>query len=75
VISNTMISLECRLRCINLIGIRNISATAATDSEEGLFFSPEPRELWEDDINLSVEGIVSNLDLYSPLPAHAVLEV
>lgn len=35
----------------------NISATAATDSEKGLFFRREPRELWEDDINLNVEGI------------------
>jgi hypothetical protein len=35
----------------------NLSATAAADSEKDLFFKREPRELWEDDINLNVEGI------------------
>ena len=35
----------------------NISATAAADSEQGLFFDREPRELWEDEINLNVDGI------------------
>ncbi|EPE30622.1 heterokaryon incompatibility protein [Glarea lozoyensis ATCC 20868] len=35
----------------------NLSATAATDSEKGLFFDGAPHQLWEDDINLNVEGI------------------
>jgi len=35
----------------------NISATAATDSEKGLFSNRKPHQLWEDDINLNVEGI------------------
>jgi hypothetical protein len=35
----------------------NISATAAANSEEGLFSSREPHTLWEDEINLNVEGI------------------
>jgi hypothetical protein len=35
----------------------NISATAATDSEQGLFANREPRELWEDEVNLNVDGI------------------
>lgn len=35
----------------------NISATAATDSGKGLYHSREPQELWEDEINLNVEGI------------------
>lgn len=42
----------------------NISATAATDSERGLFFGRKPRELWEDDINLNVEVSSTFSDSY-----------
>lgn len=35
----------------------NISATAALDSKQGLYHTREPRELWEDEINLNVAGI------------------
>ncbi|KAF2419879.1 HET-domain-containing protein, partial [Tothia fuscella] len=35
----------------------NISATAAKNSEEGLFFSRSPQQLWGDEINLNTEGI------------------
>lgn len=35
----------------------NISATAATDSTQGLFYPREPQLLWEDEINLNTEGI------------------
>jgi Heterokaryon incompatibility protein (HET) len=36
----------------------NISATAATDGEMGLFFHRRPEELWEDEINLNVTGLL-----------------
>ncbi|KUJ07008.1 HET-domain-containing protein [Mollisia scopiformis] len=36
----------------------NLSATAAVDSSVGLFFQREPRDLWETDINLNVEGVI-----------------
>lgn len=35
----------------------NISATAASDSERGLYFGRDPQCLWEDEINLNTEGI------------------
>jgi hypothetical protein len=35
----------------------NISATAATDSNKGLFADREPHLLWEDEINLNTEEI------------------
>ncbi|KAE9381828.1 HET-domain-containing protein [Stipitochalara longipes BDJ] len=35
----------------------NISATAATDSNKGLFADREPQLLWEDEINLNTEEI------------------
>jgi hypothetical protein len=34
----------------------NISATAASNSKEGLYVRREPHTLWEDEINLNVEG-------------------
>jgi hypothetical protein len=35
----------------------NISAPVAVDSSQGLYRSREPRELWEDEVNLNVNGI------------------
>lgn len=40
----------------------NISATAASDSTNGMHFSRDPHHLWEDDINLNTEGISRPLD-------------
>ena len=34
----------------------NISATAATDGDQGLFFSRRPEYLWEDEINVNYTG-------------------
>lgn len=36
----------------------NISATAAADGDMGLFFHRRPEELWEDEINLNVTGLI-----------------
>jgi hypothetical protein len=38
-------------------GYLNISATAARDSEGGLFFARSPEQLFEDDVKLNVDGI------------------
>jgi hypothetical protein len=35
----------------------NLSATAGTDSEKGLYFDRDPSLLWEDEINLNTEGV------------------
>jgi Heterokaryon incompatibility protein (HET) len=35
----------------------NVSATAAVNSSEGLYFDRDPQYLWEDEINLNTEGI------------------
>lgn len=35
----------------------NISATAAVDSDKGLFFPRRPEYLWEDEINLNLTGL------------------
>jgi hypothetical protein len=40
----------------------NISATAASDSSQGLHFARNPQHLWEDEINLNTEGIPRPLD-------------
>ncbi|RDL34348.1 uncharacterized protein BP5553_07476 [Venustampulla echinocandica] len=54
----------------------NISATAATDSEQGLFFDREPRELWEDEINLNVDGIPGNKQSHKhPIKRCSVLDL
>jgi hypothetical protein len=37
----------------------NISATAAVDSDQGLFVTRQPDELWEDEINLNITGLLS----------------
>lgn len=37
----------------------NISATAAVDSDQGLFFPHQPDNLWEEEINLNVTGLIS----------------
>ncbi|KAF1981172.1 HET-domain-containing protein [Aulographum hederae CBS 113979] len=39
----------------------NLSATCATDSDQGLFTTREPYELWETDANLNTEGIPGRL--------------
>ncbi len=36
----------------------NISATAATDGDMGLFFQRRPEDLWEDEISLNVTGLL-----------------
>jgi hypothetical protein len=53
----------------------NLSATAAADSEKGLFFQREPRELWEDDVNLNVEGIPGKAQPWQDLPDPLSLSV
>ncbi|KAF2194080.1 HET-domain-containing protein [Zopfia rhizophila CBS 207.26] len=37
----------------------NISATAAFDGDQGLFFKRRPEDLWEDEINLNLTGLSS----------------
>jgi heterokaryon incompatibility protein (HET) len=37
----------------------NISATAAIDSDQGLFFQRRPNDLWEDEINLNLTGLIA----------------
>jgi hypothetical protein len=36
----------------------NISATAAVDSDQGLFFRRTPDDLWEDEISLNLTGLI-----------------
>jgi Heterokaryon incompatibility protein (HET) len=36
----------------------NISATAASDGDQGLFFQRRPEDLWEDEINLNLTGLI-----------------
>ena len=54
----------------------NISATAAADGDQGLFFHRRPEELWEDEINLNVTGLIG-LDemMYSNSPTSPALPV
>ncbi|EKG17140.1 Heterokaryon incompatibility [Macrophomina phaseolina MS6] len=40
----------------------NISATAASDSDKGLFFPRKPESLWEDEVNLNLVGLMPGLD-------------
>jgi hypothetical protein len=37
----------------------NISATAAADGDQGLFFRRRPDDLWEDEINLNLTGLIN----------------
>lgn len=49
----------------------NISATAAVDGEQGLFFPRQPDRLWEDEVNLNVGALLGPQSGQgrSPLPS------
>jgi hypothetical protein len=51
----------------------NISATAVSNSTNGLFFKREPHHLWEDEINLNTEGIPGGQG--QPIQRYTILDL